>query len=157
MKIIIVEFLNAIIILCLCRLFRLGIVCYRKKVKKQLSYYKLLINWNLCDARNEKLCSYMMKTGYRRVMIYGAGDLGKIFYYKIKEKIKVYAFVEKLPKRDYIGDVPILSCEEAKQQMGETDCIIVTPVFDFEKIQRELSGGDYNVPIIPLDMLIYNL
>lgn len=154
MKIIIVEFVNAVIILFLCIVFRMGIVGYRKKFKKQLSYYKLLLNWNLRDAKNERLGAYILECGYKNVMIYGAGDLGKILFQKIKANVKVCAFIEKNPKVERIENIPILSCNNAKIEMNEIDCIIVTPIFDFESIRRELSNQNKKVLIIPLDELI---
>lgn len=156
-KNVIAEFFNVVIIICLCRLFRLGIVGYRKRVKKQLSYYKLLLNWNLSDTKDEKLGANLSERGYKNVMIYGAGDLGKILYHKINTSVNVCAFIEKNPKAEQIENIPILSCNDAKSKMEETDCIIVTPIFDFEAIQRELPIKDNKVSIIPLDTLIYDL
>lgn len=157
MQIIILESVNIVIILCLCRLFRLGIVNYRKRIKKQLSYYKLLLNWNLCDARNEKLVAHLLECGYKNIMIYGAGDLGKIFYHKINTNVNVCAFIEKNPKTEKVYNIPILSCKDVKLQRSKIDCIIVTPIFEFEPIQRELMKEDNKVPIIPLDTLIRDL
>ncbi|MCX4338622.1 MAG: hypothetical protein OSJ72_03160 [Lachnospiraceae bacterium] len=156
-KIIVVELLNAAIIVCLCWLFRLGIVSYRKGVKKQLSYYKLLLNWNLSDTGNEKLGAILSERGYKNVMIYGAGDLGKILYHKINSSVNVCAFIEKNPNSGQMEDIPILSCNDAKLKMGEIDCIIVTPFFDFEAIRQELSMQDNKISIIPLDTLIHDL
>lgn len=157
MQIIIIEVINVIIILSLFVLFRLGIINYRKSVKKQISYYKLLLNWDLSDVHNEKLCAYMLECGYKNIMIYGAGDLGKVLYSKIATHVNVCAFIEKAPKADYIENVPIFSCNKATKQMNQIDCIVVTPIFDFLSIQQDLSNIDGNIPIVSLDELIYNL
>ena len=93
MLVIIWGFVNILFILGLSYLFRLGIVNDRKRVKKQLSYYKLLLNWNLCDTENEKLGAYILGCGYKEVMIYGAGDLGKILYHKINTTVNICALL----------------------------------------------------------------
>ncbi len=157
MLLIVWGFVNVLLIIGLAYLFRLGIVNDRKRVKKQLSYYKLLLHWNLCDTENEKLGAYLLGCGYKKVMIYGAGDLGEILYHKIKTCVNVGAFIEKNPKTEQIEGIPVLSCKDAGLKMDDIDCIIVTPIFDFGSIQRELSDKDSEVAIVSLDTLIYGL
>lgn len=157
MLLIIWGFVNILFILGLSYLFRLGIVNDRKRVKKQLSYYKLLLNWNLCDTENEKLGAYILGCGYKEVMIYGAGDLGKILYHKINTSVNICAFIEKNPKAEQIEGIQVLSCKDAKLKMSDIDCIIVTPIFDFDSIRQELSNKDSKAAVVSLDTLIYGL
>lgn len=156
MKAVLIVIVNIAIILILLILFRKAIVNIRKGVKKQKAYYTLLVNWSIYDVDNEKLSTYMGTNNYKKVMIYGAGDLGKVLYKKIYKYVEICAFIEEKPRVDTIESIPVISSKNAKKRLNEVDCVIITPIFEYSKICRSLSGDEYLSTFIPLDELIHN-
>ena len=86
-------------------------------------------------------------------IIYGAGNIGKVFYDKVKEKCKVEYFIDMYSKeREYEG-ISILSLQEISD-INEKK-IIVIPMYDFNDIRETLLKiyGE-STTVIPLDDLI---
>lgn len=85
------------------------------------------------------------------IIIYGAGNLGKKFYEKIKEKSKVLCFVDRNPEESSYENVPILNFNEfiCKKNSGGYDVpVVITPAYIFEEIYSDLIDIDKKMKII---------
>lgn len=86
------------------------------------------------------------------IIIYGAGNIGKIFYDRIKEKCRVQCFVDKSKADDYIDGIPIKRLEEVV--CDENPSFIVTAAYDFEDISKNIRARYRQAEIISLDSLL---
>ena len=86
------------------------------------------------------------------IIIYGAGNIGRKFYEKIKGKCHVECFVDKDCAGKSIDKIPVLKLEEAGR--GEKLIDIVTPTYDFQKIYEDIKAHDDSAEIISLDSIL---
>lgn len=159
--------MNAIILklsIVLIILISLAIIIFQRKqiiglngAKKRLNkYYNLLNIWLYHKNNNKSLGDHIRDNGYKRIAIYGMGEIGGRLYEELKlSGIKVEAFIEK-ETGDYThgyDEIPFLSAKEGRDQYM-FDVIIVTPIYDFDKIYKELIGIYPNADIFSVEKLI---
>lgn len=73
-----------------------------------------------------------------KMIIYGAGDIGKLFYDKIIDKTSVYCFVDANPKESSYDGVEISKPEDCKVENNTT--VLITCDYDFNIIVEELQS-----------------
>lgn len=71
-----------------------------------------------------------------RIIIYGAGNIGTIFYKKVKQKSEIVYFVDKTKAGQKIDGVLIK--EPSEIDYNERATIIVTPTYAFEEICKDI-------------------
>ena len=86
------------------------------------------------------------------IVIYRAGNIGKKFYDRIKEKCNVQCFVDKKEAGNYIGSIPIKRIEELA--CDENLNFIVTATYDFENISQHIRLYNNSAEIISLDSIL---
>lgn len=89
------------------------------------------------------------------IAIYGAGDIGKIFFNKIKKNNNVECFLDIRPVEKNYGGVPILLPTEIN--LLNCSVVIVIPTYDFEKISSDLrKNSNRNIVILSLEEVLDN-
>lgn len=90
---------------------------------------------------------------YGKTYIYGAGILGKLVLRCFKNKPK--SFIDVKNGLDDINGVPVLCLKNCKSpQFDSDDTIIVTPVWEFDEIKRNLLNIKYDINIVSLEKLM---
>ncbi|THF80797.1 nucleoside-diphosphate sugar epimerase/dehydratase [Cohnella fermenti] len=75
---------------------------------------------------------------FSRIAIYGAGKLGVITYHLLKKQgINVVNFIDNFAKSKAIESTPIYTLDDFP--VGNVDFIIVTPIYDFDKISSAIA------------------
>ena len=88
----------------------------------------------------------------RKVILYGAGNIGKQCYEMIKNNCEVIAFVDKSKAGTVIDAVPVLDISEAV--LYRDIPYIITVVYDYDNICKEILEGDETAQIISLQEII---
>ena len=94
---------------------------------------------------NYKLMCKILKTNFNeieftdRVIIYGAGGVGKLLCDKIMDQCKVISFIDVNPKESNYRNIPINKSQGVEMEEDENISIIVTPVYSFEEIRETLK------------------
>jgi hypothetical protein len=70
------------------------------------------------------------------VMIYGAGNIGKILYKKVKIRFRIICFIDNYNKERTYNDIPIIKSHELKGYDCKNIRIIITPTYEYDKIQQ---------------------
>ena len=73
-----------------------------------------------------------------KIMIYGAGNIGKQFYRMIKNKCEIVAFIDKYKSGLMLDGVSVFNVEEI--EFDENVPCVITATYDFESICNELRG-----------------
>ncbi|NMI07182.1 hypothetical protein HF638_24630 [Paenibacillus sp. SZ31] len=72
------------------------------------------------------------------IAIYGAGDIGKVFYDRAKDFTNIQCFIDKNPcEKEYMG-VPIIKLTNYKPEPDTT--IIVIPTYAYTEIRNDLTS-----------------
>lgn len=117
------------------------LVIKNDKIIQMLDQFLTIKQSGLC------LECYFKENGFKSVAIYGMGYLGKRLFDELKNtEIKVtYAIDKKISNIDC--DVEVLTLDKT---LPSVDVVIVTPVFYFLEIEKELDSY-VNCPIISLE------
>lgn len=128
-----------------------------KKVKlasknKFKSYYNVLNEWLILKQKGVNFEERLLAKGYSQIAIYGLGELGNRLLDELEDsQIQVKYAVD----RESADIISIRTkVYTIKESLDVVDAIVVTPIFDYEKIQAELQKK-VNFPIISLEDIIY--
>ncbi len=124
---------------------------YKKKTNKFKGYYNILNQWLIIRNQGKSIEDYFKENNYMTVAIYGMGGIGQRVY-------------EELEKTDvdvkYVIDKSLINSRlkvfDINDELPYVDVIIVTPIFAFDDIEKELSKK-VSYPIVSIEELIYEI
>lgn len=137
-----------------CRFWRnrAGFLVEKNAVKQIDGAYKSL---QTAESRFQRLLS-VVKYEYNnrvfpdKIIIYGAGDIGKLFCDKIREHTQVECFIDKAPCQNEYDGIKIYKPECYLPQ--DDVVVVVIPTYDFEKIKEQLKSiWNENISIIAIE------
>lgn len=117
--------------------------------------YSITAQWMSLKSDNKSVLKYFHDHDIKSIGIYGMGNLGELLYKELKgTDVEVKYFSDKNAKELYYGvdDLPIYSIEQLNE-CEKVDAIIVTPVFAFETIKKDL--GFVDVKVISLQDVVF--
>ena len=115
-----------------------------------VSYHRLLEKWMVLREQGKNLPSVLENRNLKNIIIYGLGKMANHLLYDLKNSnINIVCAIDKAAINKY-GDFPIISGGET---IPEADCIIVTPVYEFDNIKGILEKKT-SLPIISLRDII---
>lgn len=82
-----------------------------------------------------------------KIIIYGAGRIGKRFYKKVGELCEVLFFVDADPKTKFYNGIRVVPYDEFKGEKYSNIPVIVTPCYDYRSIRFAMikKYGDMNI------------
>lgn len=116
-------------------------------------YYNLLYNWISLKQKDSNFFSFLQDKKYKKIAIYGYGKIGKLLYEEIKHLNIEVSFLQK--EGSYITEegVKIFEIRELQREKDIFDLIIITPIYEGEKIKSDLMGY-FDKEIIKIDDLL---
>ena len=124
-----------------------------EKVEKFKNYYNLLNQWLLLKNENKGLSDYFIKNNYKKIAIYGMGELGSRLVEELKDSDIVIKYAIDKNAGGAYSEIEVRSMDDV---LDNVDAVIVTAVFAFDEIEIELSKI-VDCPIISLEDVIYVL
>ena len=121
-----------------------------KKTNKFKNYYSVLTQWLTLKQKNQSLEKYFIDNGYKTIAVYGMGELGNRLYEELKETEIIIKYG--IDKNGGFGEIEILDIDD---ELPEVDVVVVTAVFDFDKIEGNLRDK-VNCPVISLEDIVYD-
>lgn len=108
--------------------------------KKLESRYDLALKLLNCNI--EKVCLP------KKIAIYGAGNIGKAFFDRIKSLTNVVYFIDNNLRNKSYQNTPILSPKEIP--MHEVTDIIITAMYDYDDIVDKIKKQDKTIVVHPI-------
>ncbi len=98
------------------------------------------------------LANWLLERQYKHVTVYGIGKLGKALVDKLSETAVI---IERLVDRSIkqYSEIKVQTLSEFSQSPGETDVIIITPLYEADKIGKEISEV-CDIPCISIEALL---
>lgn len=119
-------------------------------VDMYVSYYRLLEKWMILHEKEIKISSFFEQNKLYNIIIYGMGKMAAHLVYDLKNSnINIVCAIDKKAINKY-GDFPIIS---GTDEIPYADCIVVTPVYEFEKIKNQMKKK-VTIPLISLSDII---
>lgn len=123
------------------------------KVDKFKTYYNMLNQWLILKQEGKSLEQYFISNGYKSIAIYGMGEMGNRLYEELKEKsVEIKYAIDKKADTTY-AEIDVLSVED---DLPLVDAVIVSAVFAFEEIEKDLENL-FECPIISLEDIVYDI
>ncbi len=124
-----------------------------KKVNKFRGYYNVLNQWMLLKNQGKSLTEYFNDNGYTSIAIYGMGEVGNRLYEELKNsEIEVKYAIDKSAGSAYAE----LSVYDPEDEFDTVDTIVVTAVFDFDEIEKDLIKKT-DIPVISLEEVVFGI
>lgn len=107
------------------------------EINKWRSYTNLLTRWKKLNDRGISISEYFCDRGYRKIAIYGAGDIGKLCCDELarSEVIEVTYLIDRETVGSYCGK-PIIAPLEIPRD--SVDAVVITPVWDYLGIAEKM-------------------
>ena len=124
------------------------------KVDKFKSYYNMLNQWLSLKQEGKSLEKYFVDNGYKIIAIYGMGEMGNRLYDELKDSKEVT--IKYAVDQNAASAFSELEVRDTEDELEEVDAIIVTAIFAFDEIEKQLSESA-SFPIISLEDVVYEI
>lgn len=125
----------------------------QKMSNKHLALFLMMNQWVLVKQEGKNLASYFEKNNYRKIAVYGMSYAGERLLNELKgSDIEVAYGIDQNADGIY-ADIKIVTKEDALEPV---DAIVVTPVFFFQEIEKDLAGK-VDCPILSLEDILYEV
>ena len=120
---------------------------------KHLMLFLLMNEWVKVKQANKSVSEFLLNEGYRRIAIYGMSYVGQRLYDELMDSdVEIIACIDQKGGGTYFNH-NIVSVDKLPDDI---DAIIVTPIFYFEEIKKNLEKNVL-ANIVSLEEIIYGL
>jgi methyltransferase, FkbM family len=121
-------------------------------------YYTMMNRWLKIKDKNLKIESYLINNNIKTIGIWGAGEIGSRLLEELENSnVKVEYFIDLTNKKEKVGTIPIITLEEVLCYKDKVDSIVITPIYDFEKINSSFVKKSIEIRTISLEEIIDEL
>lgn len=121
-----------------------------ENMQMYILYYRLLEKWMVLHEQGKSASEYFRSRKIKSIIIYG---MGKMAYHLIEDikgsGINIICAIDKR-KRNGNCNFPVITLNET---IPDADCIVVTPIYEFEAIRQELEDMTQVLPISLSDVI----
>lgn len=126
----------------------------RKKADRDRKLITVYDQWMLINQEGKSIANALKSQGFCSAAIYGIGILGERVYAELRNSgINIDYLIDKNITGVYIDDVVIYKPED---KLPQTDAIIVTPIFFYEEIKKDLQKEN-QYPILSFEDILYKI
>lgn len=121
-------------------------------------YFQFMKVWMEAKLEGKSFDSYFKQYDYKKVALYGAGEIGKLILKEIqKTNIEIAYFIDKKAKGLInVEGIPVVRMEDINN-CETVDAIIVTVLSDYITIYEELLKTNLKMGIIWVQEIVYEL
>ena len=132
---------------------------YRKTINDRNAlkeYYELCNQWLNNLHRGEYIDRYFFEKGYKNILIYGMGEIGKRLFEELESSDHIFNcfFVDKSAKYPYVEHAKLIKLEDIINN-SNIDIIVITPIYALKSIQDSIKNQDLKVEIISIKDIIF--
>ena len=120
---------------------------------KHLMLFLLMNEWVKVKQANKSVSEFLLNEGYRRIAIYGMSYVGQRLYDELMDSdVEIIACIDQKGGGTYFNH----NIVDVDKLPSDIDAIIVTPIFYFEEIKKNLEKNVL-ANIVSLEEIIYGL
>ena len=122
-----------------------------EKLQKQILFYWMLPRWVDNKIKGYDMGIRLGEYGFRSVAVYGYAELGKLLCRELRESNFEVAYV--LDKRVLQTEWETLPIYMPQKGLPEVDAVVVTAVYYFDEVRKELLGLGFRTVISLRELL----
>lgn len=124
-----------------------------KRIKKFYRYFQLVNRWLYLKNSNINIERFFLDNNYKKIAIYGMGELGSRLYEELKNtNIAIKFGIDKYSGSLNTG-LDVLSIND---KWEDVDVIVITPFLEYEEIEKQLKTKT-KLDIISIEDIIYDI
>ncbi len=126
----------------------------QSRIDKFKSYFDIMNQWMIWKNSGRSLSEYFEMKGYKKIAIYGMGELGCRLYEELKNTdIEMVFAIDKNGGNGLHPEIKVVGVE----QIDETaDVIVVTPIYAYDDVE-EILMDKVDTPVISLEEVVYGM
>lgn len=128
----------------------------QKRADKFKLYYNVLNQWMYLKHNNRNLSEYFKRKKYKRIGIYGLGELGNRLIDELRDTETEVVYGVDKGMGSTFGIVPSFSLEEIQNITEDIDVMVVTPVFAYSEVADGLRDK-VNCEIISIEDVVFDM
>lgn len=126
----------------------------KKNQDRYFQWYKVLYQWIVIQQDGEKITNYFKKQNYKRVAIYGAGELGKLLLRELDNTdIEIPFLIDQNAGSVTAFGKNIVTLKEVRE---DVDAIVVSVIDKFDAIKADVEKY-VNIPVVSLEEILFSL
>ena len=108
-----------------------------RRLQKSVQFYWVLTRWMELKITGHSVADILERSGYSRIAVYGYAELGKLLCQELFGTAVEVAYVldKKVTQTGRDGLSVFVPC----QGLPEVEAVVVTAIYDFDEIKKELS------------------
>lgn len=128
---------------------KVGLVIIEKQqsIEKNQKLFSIIASWINKKQQGKSMEVFLEKNAYHSIAIYGLGTLGKLLEMELNGYIEISYAID---QREISAAYPVYKPED---MLPEVDAVIVTAVYEFEKIE-EILKKKLECPIYSIEDII---
>jgi len=124
-------------------------------------WFQIFAMWVRNIHKKKSISDYLIENNYKNIAIYGAGAVCELVCEELdKSEVSVVYLIDQnacFPEiSKEIVELDIICVDDIPDQK-KIDAIIVTPVYDFNRVRKKIIRTTSEIPVISLDQIIYSL
>lgn len=129
------------------------IICEKQEIGEKFRImYHMMERWMRIKQRGDSLKIYFEVNEYKKIAIYGMGDIGRLLLNEMNELgIDVVYGIDK-----NVNVTDMINVYSPDSNLPEVDAIVVTPIAYFDDIEGMLSTK-VQCPIISMEDIVYEV
>lgn len=126
----------------------------QKKLERMNIYYKILNLWIINKNMGNNVDNYFIRHNFKKVSIYGYGEIGKRIFEELSQSkdIEVVSIIDNSFTKNELNANELFYM--LNDELPETDIVVITPVFAFKNIEKDLKKRGINNCISIEDIFI---
>lgn len=123
------------------------------KIDKYKSYYKTLNMWMYHKNKGNSISSFFKQNNYKEIGIYGVGELAARLIEELSDsEITIKYGIDK-HFENLVAPIKVVGIND---NFEKVDVLVVTAMFDIEKIRKEI-GSRITFPMISIEDIVYSV
>ena len=120
---------------------------------------KVMIKWLENETKGKRWNTYFLTYDYKNITVYGAGDLGKLLIWELKDsEVKVNSVIDRRANEivEY-ESLTVYGLDEFLESDIKTDAIVVTALNAYEEVLKKTAEKRIDLPVLFLRDMVYEL
>jgi hypothetical protein len=129
----------------------------KKRANNYLMWYNVLLRWVENAQKGKTIGSYLLSRGYRKIAVYGLGDICDLICETLKEsEIRIVFLINEDSSKIQEKSLPIIGIEKMTEYK-KVDAIVVVKIDEYTAILKKIREINPKIDVISLDAIILSI
>jgi prephenate dehydrogenase len=120
---------------------------------------KTITKWLENEVKGKRWDNYFESYGYKHLVVYGAGDLGKYLIWSLRgTNIAIDCVLDqRADEIETFENIAVYTLEEFLEKNRKTDAIVVTVINAYDEVLKLVADKRTELPVMSLRDMVYEM